>query len=335
MNKKLFFAIGLIANFTFAQTYNNGNLSTGATSSSGTPAPAGYTWSELQNDTGNTTESNRSSGFSASGESFLADDFIIPPGEQWQISFIDFFAYQPGYMGTTNPFVEVTVKIYSSDPSFPGAPIVYDGQSNRFVSGEDAMMYRIANTTVPATVNTSTDRKIFKVKADIPVTLGPGTYWIRYQITDATQFNQGNGASSPTVTIPGSRTLPSFNAKSFLISQNQWKPLIDKGNPLSAPDVNLDLPFIITYTSTSLGTNETVQYDNSVQVYPNPVKETFRISNIENLKVSNIVLIDMSGKLIRNLKVSEEYNVSDLPKGNYLLKIESDKTTKIAKLIKQ
>ncbi|UZT98532.1 hypothetical protein ODZ84_02885 [Chryseobacterium fluminis] len=47
MKKTLLAAIGLIAHLTLAQTYNNGGLSTGATTKSGVAAPAGYTWSEV------------------------------------------------------------------------------------------------------------------------------------------------------------------------------------------------------------------------------------------------------------------------------------------------
>jgi hypothetical protein len=62
MKKTLLFVAFMVANFCLAQTYMNGGLSTGATSKSGAAAPTGYTWSELQNNTGNTTETNTSLG---------------------------------------------------------------------------------------------------------------------------------------------------------------------------------------------------------------------------------------------------------------------------------
>lgn len=55
MRKTLLFAVLIIADFTMAQTYDNGGLNTGASSKSGIAAPAGYAWSEVQNNTGNTT----------------------------------------------------------------------------------------------------------------------------------------------------------------------------------------------------------------------------------------------------------------------------------------
>ncbi|NMD29923.1 MAG: hypothetical protein GYA79_09440 [Bacteroidetes bacterium] len=52
-----------------AQTYTNGPLSTGATSSTGTAAPTGYTWSEVQ--AGNTNAgfgANITAGFTVADE---------------------------------------------------------------------------------------------------------------------------------------------------------------------------------------------------------------------------------------------------------------------------
>lgn len=334
MNKNLLFATILLANFSIAQTYNNGGLSTGATANNGTAAPTGYTWSEIQNNTGNTTESNTNSGYSAmyistTSNLFLADDFIVPAGSQWQISSIDFFAYQTGYTGTTNPFTTVRVNIYSSDPSVAGATSVFgDDTTNRYASGSDSNMYRIFNTTVPTATATTTTRKIWKIKANTVVTLNPGTYWIKYQLQNAIV---ASGGFSPLVTIPGSRGLPTFNAKQFNTS---WVSLVDDGIPTTAPDVPVDIPFIITYTSATLGTNEVMQYDNRIQVYPNPVKNIFKINNPGKLQINSVEIMDATGRVVKVLKGSEEYNVSDLPKGNYILKILNNENPKITKLIK-
>ena len=78
-----------VSHCSFSQMiYSNGNLTTGTVTKSGVTAPAGYSWSELQNNTGNTTECNRSSGFAgyfntAGSTSFqLGDDFVVPAGQQ-------------------------------------------------------------------------------------------------------------------------------------------------------------------------------------------------------------------------------------------------------------
>lgn len=337
MNKNLLLATVMLANFSFAQTLNNGGLSTGATSKSGVAAPTGYTWSELQNNTGNTTESNTSLGLggtysSATANFFLADDFTVPLGFQWQITSIDFFAYQTSYAGTTSPFNTVRVRIYSSDPSVSGAVSVFgDDTTNRFAASVDGNMYRVGNSTVPTAVTPVTNRKIWKTTANTAVTLGSGTYWIKYQLQNVTVANAG---FLPPVTIVGSRGLSTFNAKQLDAVAGTWAPIIDAGNPASAPDVPVDMPFVITYTSLSLGTQEVMQYDNRIQVYPNPVKDMFKINNPGQLQISSVEIIDGSGRVVKTLKGAEEYNISDLPKGNYIIKIKNNETPKITKLIK-
>jgi hypothetical protein len=337
MKRKLFFAAGLIANIALAQTYDNGPLTTGTTTKSGVTAPAGYTWSEVQNNTGNMTESNTNSGYSGTWNSstaffFLADDFTIPAGAKWQISSIDFFAYQTGYTGATNPFTTVRVNILNADPSGAGAVSVFgDDTTNRYASGTDANMYRIFNSLYPTPTAAGTTRKIWKVKANTSVTLDPGTYWIKYQLQNATAASAG---FLPSVTLPGTRGLSTFNAKQYNNSVGTWIDLIDSGNPDAAPDYTADMPFVITFTNL-LATGETMQYDNRIQVYPNPVKESFKISNPGKINISSVEITDSSGKLVKTMKGADDYNISELPKGIYFLKIKSNETSKITKLIKQ
>lgn len=338
MKKTLLIATLLVANLTLAQTFNNGGLSTGATSKSGVAAPAGYTWSEVQNNTGNTTESNSSAGYagtfsSATASFFLADNFTIPAGQTWNITSIDVFAYQTGYNGTTSPFNTMRVNIYSSDPSVAGAVSVFgDDTTNRFVSGAQANIYRIFNSAVPTASAPTTTRRIWKVTGSTPVTLTAGTYWIKYQLQNVTVASAG---FFPPVTISGTRGLAGWNAKQYNAVDNTWISIIDDGNPASAPDYPMDMPFIVTYNTGSLGTKEVMQYDNRMQVYPNPVHDVFKINNPEKIKITEVEVIDMSGRIIKTLKGTEEYNISDLTKGNYMLKIKSDGLTKVTNLIKQ
>lgn len=94
------------------------------------------------------------------------------------------------------------------------------------------------------------------------------------------------------------------------------------------------MPFVITYTSATLGTKEVVQYDNRIQVYPNPVKDIFKINNPGKLQIVSVEVMDATGRVVKVLKGSDEYNVSNLPKGNYILKILNNESPKVTKLIK-
>ncbi|WP_163393277.1 T9SS type A sorting domain-containing protein [Flavobacterium limi] len=312
-------------------------MSTGATSKSGVAAPSGFTWSEVQNNTGNTTESNASAGYagtfsSATANFFIADDFTIPAGQTWNVSSVDVFAYQTGYNGATSPFNTMRVNIFSSDPSVAGAVSVFgDDTTNRFASGAQENIYRIFNSTVPVSSTPGTTRRIWKVTGNTPVTLTAGTYWVKYQLQNV---NVASAGFFPPVTISGTRGLPEWNAKQYNAVNNTWIPIIDDGNPASAPDYPMDMPFIITYTTGSLGTNEVMQYDNRMQVYPNPVHDVFKIINPQEIKITEVEVIDMAGRIVKTLKGTEEYNISDLSKGNYLLQIKSDGVTKVTNLLK-
>lgn len=341
--KKTHLLILLIAGaFLNAQTYSNGGLSSGTISKSGVAAPAGYVWSENQNDTGNTTETNSTTGYTGcictSGTTtlnyFLADDFTVPAGVSWTVSSIDFYGYQTGYTGVTSPFNSVKVQLYNSDPSVAGATSVFgDDTTNRFNTSSEIMMYRIANSAVPAPgSNPVTNRKIWFIKANVATTLNPGTYWVKFQLQ-----NSGTTANFvPPVVVVGSRGLPSFNAKQFNVSNSTWTNVMDAGIPVTAPDVPQDMPFVVNFTTTTLGTDEELKYDNRVQVYPNPASEIFRISNTEKMDISTIDVIDMSGRTVKTLKPSREYNVSDLSAGNYMLKINVEgQTSIITKLLKK
>lgn len=70
MIKRILFSAGLslfllIGQECKAQLFNNGPLSTGSVASSGFAAPSGYTWSELQNNAGNSSQANSTAGLPA------------------------------------------------------------------------------------------------------------------------------------------------------------------------------------------------------------------------------------------------------------------------------
>ena len=109
MKKQLLSLAILLGSFSLAQTtYSNGGLSTGATSSNGTAAPSGYTWSELQ--AGNSSY-GISGVYTATSSFRLADDFVVPAGQKWTISSIEVFAYQTN--STSFPFDGLNLQIWN------------------------------------------------------------------------------------------------------------------------------------------------------------------------------------------------------------------------------
>lgn len=215
----------LIAGMANAQQYINGNLTTGATSSNGSPAPAGFTWSEVQAGNGSAGFTGNISGFT------LADNFTISCGN-WGITKMTFFAYSTGYAGATSPFNDVRVQIFNTDPSVGSpTPIFGDLTTNRFLASSTASMYRIFNATP------GTTRQIWKIEATVNVTLGPGTYWVEWGVNNTTPLASN---FTPASTVVGTTTQPGNNAKQHTTG-GAWANVLDGTNPQ-------DFHFIIDYT---------------------------------------------------------------------------------------
>ncbi len=210
-------AFGFLSVFTGlanAQTYVNGNLSTGANlSGGGAAAPAGTTWSQLQG-------SNTGLGFGANitANVTLADDFIVPAGPTWTLSKVSFYAYSTGYAGVNSPFVDVRARIYNTDPSV-GSPTPVWGNltTNIFSSSTFANLYRTAATA-------DLTRRIWKIDANVNAVLPPGTYWIEWQL--------GNGGISnftPPSTIAGVPSPAGANSKQRNVTTNTFVNIVDAG----------------------------------------------------------------------------------------------------------
>lgn len=347
LSLKCLFALLLAQTIDAQQIYTNGPLSTGATASNGTAAPTGYTWSECQNDTGNTTEANGTAGFGAlfntagTNSLQLADDFVVPVGQIWNVTSFDFFGYKTGYTGTTIPMDQLRIQIFNVDPSTTGAtPIFGNMTTNRIdaANSGEANMYRIFNATVPSTANVpGTTRKIWRYRGNLTATLPAGTYWVVFQMHDAADTS----GFMPAVTLSGSRGSANFNAMQNTVASTTagatlgWIDLVDAGSPTTAPDVAQDMPFLVNGTVT-LGVKEN-DFASKISIYPNPVKNTLSFSNASDAIISTIEIVDLNGKSVKKVTAdsSNQINVSELSTGTYLMNITSDKGTATKKIIKE
>jgi len=317
MKTKLFSLALMGAVMLNAQTYNNGPLSTGATTSTGTAAPAGYTWSELQSP--NTTLGTAA--FIGGTNNFrLADDFTIPATEQWNVTSVEVFGYQTG--STTFPIDQLNVRIWNGNPQ-SGGTIAFGSTSTNVLNtaaSVDSKIYRTAST------NVGTTRKIWVFAGNVATALSPGSYYLDYQV----HAKNDGSVFFPPVTIAGQ--LGANNANALQYDGTQWNALVDGGS--GAPQA---LPFVINYTITVLGTEESHQYDSRVAVYPNPVKDVFQLKLPEESRKAStqVSLFDQSGKLVRSFKFADTYNIGDLAKGMYLIKINDGSNVKVTKLLKQ
>ncbi|MCQ9635221.1 T9SS type A sorting domain-containing protein [Chryseobacterium sp. WG23] len=82
-----------------------------------------------------------------------------------------------------------------------------------------------------------------------------------------------------------------------------------------------------------LATSETSKTKSAISLYPNPTQGEINIKTDKKIKTTSI--FDMSGKATHQTD-SSKTDISDLPKGTYLMKIEfADGTSTTEKIIKQ
>ncbi|GEJ44834.1 T9SS-dependent choice-of-anchor J family protein [Chryseobacterium sp. ON_d1] len=89
----------------------------------------------------------------------------------------------------------------------------------------------------------------------------------------------------------------------------------------------------VMITSGALATGE-VSYADHINIYPNPVRDNIHIKMAAQNKVKMINVMDMSGKRIKTFdKESDSYDVSDIPKGTYIVVITDNKNEVLKKKI--
>ncbi|MBP2615653.1 T9SS type A sorting domain-containing protein [Chryseobacterium jejuense] len=91
-----------------------------------------------------------------------------------------------------------------------------------------------------------------------------------------------------------------------------------------------------TYTTSiasTLATSEVKNDKNTISIYPNPVKDILHIKSSN--EVTKAEIYDTAGRVINSMGIKENtVNVSDLPKGNYLIKLFLKDKVSVQKFIK-
>ena len=295
--------------------YNNGAVSTGATSKSGVAAPTGYTWSECQNDTGNTTETNTVNGYGATfSVNHLADNFTIPAGQSWRISSVSVWGYFLGWTAPQSPFSGGILRIWNGRPGDTGSTVVFgDITTNRLLSSTEANIYVINNSSVPTPGTTPvTTRRLWENKLSVAPTLslGAGTYWIEFATgttANAAQFYRN-------VISLNNRTQAGWNARQYAVSTNVWADILDNGNPATAPDVPQDIAFKVNGTIASTNNaSKFMDYDGDgkadIAVYRDGSSVAqpasfFYIINSSN----NTIRIEQFGTRLDNASIMGDYD---------------------------
>lgn len=132
---------------------------------------AGVHWSVLQDLTW--FENTYGFGTQISANNKMADDFIVPAGETWQITGVTFFVYQTG-SGLQSTINDVRLVMYGAMPGDINTNIIYgDWNTNVLAATSWASVYRTLESA-----GGGTTRPIMAVTAEADVILGPGQYWL-------------------------------------------------------------------------------------------------------------------------------------------------------------
>ena len=102
-----------------------------------------------------------------------------------------------------------------------------------------------------------------------------------------------------------------------------------------------------TELSVSVGVNTSVEnviVDYSVQIFPNPTKELFRINitGLEDLNFLNFQILDVTGKVIQNRRLQRygdvltaQLSLKAYPAGMYFVKFEDERLNQLVRVVKQ
>ncbi|MGE8535321.1 MAG: T9SS type A sorting domain-containing protein [Chryseobacterium sp.] len=90
----------------------------------------------------------------------------------------------------------------------------------------------------------------------------------------------------------------------------------------------------LTITNGTVLAASEVSHSDNIEIYPNPVGDNIHIKLDSRNKVEKVSVVDMSGKLIKTFdKESDTYDLSDLPKGTYIIMITNNNNEVLKKKI--
>lgn len=214
-----------------AQSYVNGPMITHPGSfACSPPTPPGH-GSALQSPL--TTH-----GFGASTAFRCADDFTVPPGQNWTLNTLKVYAFHDNFTtSTTSTLTGADYRIWCGTPGSGGTVIADFIGSNQLVSSTWTSIYRGLVSNITNCSLTTTQKKIMDVvMSGNGVVLGPGTYWLDYGLSAPTQ------PFTPPITILG--TIVTGNARQGNLATGVWTPLTSGG----ASNFQ-GIPFEIQYTA--------------------------------------------------------------------------------------
>lgn len=66
--------------------------------------------------------------------------------------------------------------------------------------------------------------------------------------------------------------------------------------------------------------------NNNVSIYPNPAKDIVKILNDNNLNITNVEIVDLTGRVVLSTDKTDGIDISELAEGQYFVKIYGEST---------
>ncbi len=196
-------------------------------------------------------------------------------------------------VGGSNPTVTSTVRLFTSDQTFPGGTFTEIASKDFDVTAADDGVAFDVMFDNPVTVNATTE---LIIAVDIAANPGPpNNYDFRIGVNDAGQ----NDPSYLTSTACGLTSPGTFASIGF-------------------PDNHLILNLI---GDTNLSTDDFTL--SQISVYPNPTSDFINLNVPSNIEVNKASLFDALGREADITSNNDVINASDLANGIYILKIET------------
>lgn len=67
--------------------------------------------------------------------------------------------------------------------------------------------------------------------------------------------------------------------------------------------------------------------DNGISIYPNPANKVVKILNYNNLNITSVEILDLTGRTVLCTENCDEINISELSEGQYFVKVIGETTT--------
>ena len=162
------------------------------------------------------------------------------------------------------------------------------------------------------------------------------------QVTEVSTIIDNNGVSRKMITFSfiGLTDVTEFwvegvGSNRGFMHVGQWEADHDSDGEmyhLLCYHVNENVIFINPeYNTCDIDEIEENSADNGISIYPNPANEVVKILNDNNLNITSVEIIDLTGRMVLCTENCDEINISELSEGQYFVKVIGE-TTSVRKL---